>query len=338
MPTIDGASLNGLLSTPLALGAVAALLAVLLLLAILRVGVARRLLVPVAVAGRRQLRRDGHPRSHGRQAIAPTARRALSQRYAELTAQALVPGSALACLDGAAGEAVETACEKTVFAGPQATAAAVAYMAARLTLLADGLAFARHDDPDFAATLAGLRRAIELDRFGIAAHVLAMRDGCTAETLRCLCAAVTTPPRSSPISRRRRLRPICRRATPATGTQPRPQPVPLAQLPARLRRRRARLRQRAPPANRRRPCRTNTISPRPPRSRAVSIMNAEPPLPKGACRKPQARRNTADGAGRGAPSRHASAAASASAEPQGSLAGGALISAARRRVPCSNPS
>ena len=77
-------------------------------------------------------------------------RRALAQRDAELTAQALAPGSALACLDAAAGEAVENACEKTVFAGPQATAAAVAYMAARLTLLADGLAFARRSDPDFA--------------------------------------------------------------------------------------------------------------------------------------------------------------------------------------------
>jgi hypothetical protein len=68
-----------------------------------------------------------------------------------------------------------------VFAGPQSTAAAVAYMEARLTLLSDGLAFARHSDPDFAVSLAGLRRAIELDRFGIAAHVLAVRDGCTAE-------------------------------------------------------------------------------------------------------------------------------------------------------------
>jgi hypothetical protein len=108
-------------------------------------------------------------------------RRALTQRSAELTAQALVPGSALACLDGTAGEAVENTCEKAVFAGPQSTAAAVAYMAARLTLLADGLAFARHGDADFPAALAGLRRAIELDRFGIAAHVLAVRDGCTAE-------------------------------------------------------------------------------------------------------------------------------------------------------------
>ena len=112
-------------------------------------------------------------------------RRALAQRNAELTAQALAPGSTLACLDGAAGEAVEYACEKTVFAGPQSTASAVAYMAARLTLLADGLALARQSDPDFDATLAGLRRAIELDRFGVVAHVLAVRDRCTAEN----CAA-----------------------------------------------------------------------------------------------------------------------------------------------------
>ena len=107
--------------------------------------------------------------------------RALAQRSAELTAQALAPGSTLACLEGAAGEAVENACEKTVFGSPQSTAAAVAYMAARLTLLSDGLAFARRSDPDFALTVAGLRRAIELDRFGLAAHVLALRDGCTAE-------------------------------------------------------------------------------------------------------------------------------------------------------------
>jgi hypothetical protein len=69
-----------------------------------------------------------------------------------------------------------------VFAGPQSAASAVAYIAARLTLLADGLAFVRRGgDPDFAATLSGLRRGIELDRFGIVAHVLAARDGCTAD-------------------------------------------------------------------------------------------------------------------------------------------------------------
>jgi len=107
-------------------------------------------------------------------------RRALSARDAELTARTLAPGSALACLDGTAGEAVENACEKAVFAGPQNTAAAVAYVSARLSLLADGLALAERD-PGFAAVLAGSRRAIELDRFGIAAHVLSTRDGCTVE-------------------------------------------------------------------------------------------------------------------------------------------------------------
>jgi hypothetical protein len=180
MPSIGSATLNGLLTTPLVLGVLAALLAILLLLAFLRQGVARRLLTPVAVLA---IAGIGVTAILDRMAEADRSaeRRALSQRYAELTAQTLAPGSSLACLNGTAGEAVENACEKMVFAGPQSTAAAVAFMAARLTLLSDGLAFARGGDPDYAATLAGLRRAIELDRFGLAAHVLAVRDGCTAE-------------------------------------------------------------------------------------------------------------------------------------------------------------
>ena len=180
MPAIDGATLNGLLSTPLVLGGLAALLAVLLILAVLRSGVARRLLLPVAVL---VVASVGIMALLDRMAETDraTERRALTQRYAQLTAQAMAPGSTLACLDGVAGDAVETACEKTVFGGPQNTAVAVAYMAARLSLLNDGLSFARHSDPDFTASFAGLRRAIELDRFGIAAHVLAVRDGCTAE-------------------------------------------------------------------------------------------------------------------------------------------------------------
>ena len=180
MPTIDGAALNDLLSNPPVLGALAALLVVLVVLAVMRAGVVRRLLLPVAVLA---IVGVGVWAILDRMAQDERAaeRRALTQRFAELSVQALAPGSTLACLDGAAGEAVENACEKTVFAGPQATAGAVAYMAARLTLLADGLAFARERDPDFAASLSGLRRSIELDRFGFAAHVLAVRDGCTAE-------------------------------------------------------------------------------------------------------------------------------------------------------------
>ena len=106
--------------------------------------------------------------------------RALQVRAAALTARALAPGSALACLDGAAGEAVEAACEHKVFASPQSAAAAVAYVSAQLALLGD-LDAAPDRDPGLAATLAGLKRAIALDRYGIAAHVLALRDGCTAQ-------------------------------------------------------------------------------------------------------------------------------------------------------------
>lgn len=107
-------------------------------------------------------------------------RRALVERSTRLTASALAPGSALACLDVSAGEAIETACEAAVFASPQSTAAAVAYTAARLALLADVQAYAQGRDPAFLDGFAAVRRTIELDRFGIVAHVLA-RDGCTAE-------------------------------------------------------------------------------------------------------------------------------------------------------------
>ncbi len=103
-------------------------------------------------------------------------RQALSQRAELLNATALRPGSALACLSASAGEAAETACEAAVFASPQSTAAAVTYVGARLTLLADAHAHVTGAAKMFAAA----RRAIELDRFGIAAHVLARRDGCTA--------------------------------------------------------------------------------------------------------------------------------------------------------------
>jgi hypothetical protein len=104
-------------------------------------------------------------------------RRALLTRDTELSRMALAPGSALACLDGGAGDAVENACEQKVFASAQTTAAAVAYMDARLKLLATA---AR--DAGLLPLLASTRRAVALDRYGFAAHVLAIRDGCTAET------------------------------------------------------------------------------------------------------------------------------------------------------------
>jgi hypothetical protein len=107
-------------------------------------------------------------------------RRLLDERSVALTARAIAPGSALSCLDELAGEAVEIACEKAVFASPEAVAAAVSYVSAKLALFADGSEHARRVDAAYAAELAPLRTALELDRFGIVAHVLA-GHGCTAD-------------------------------------------------------------------------------------------------------------------------------------------------------------
>src|ERR1700754_4102530 len=85
-------------------------------------------------------------------------RRALVQRNADLNLGALQPGSALSCLDAGAGDEVEAACEAKIFADPRTVAGAVAYTAARLSLLAEVQA----TQPAALAAMAGPRRAVEL--------------------------------------------------------------------------------------------------------------------------------------------------------------------------------
>src|SRR5262249_7831719 len=106
-------------------------------------------------------------------------RAALDVRALELATRALTPGSALAGLDAMAGEIVEDSCEKAVFATAEATASAVSYVAAQLSLLAAADHHVRRGGAS--AAIIGLRRALETDRFGIVAHVLATRDGCTPD-------------------------------------------------------------------------------------------------------------------------------------------------------------
>jgi hypothetical protein len=108
-------------------------------------------------------------------------RHMLDERSAALMGRAIAPGSALSCLDELAGETVEAACERAVFASPEAVTAAVRYVAAQWALLTDGTQHAERVDKSYAAELAPLRAALELDRFGIVAKVLADREGCTAE-------------------------------------------------------------------------------------------------------------------------------------------------------------
>jgi hypothetical protein len=113
-------------------------------------------------------------------------RRALEARATELNIQALAPGSPLACLDGLAGDNVEAACERALFATPVTVATATTYAAARLSLLADMAAYTRRGGGNIDGVLQPLRRALQSDRFGFVAHMLAVRDGCTSEN----CAAL----------------------------------------------------------------------------------------------------------------------------------------------------
>jgi hypothetical protein len=84
---------------------------------------------------------------------------------------------AMSCIDDIAGDAVAAACEKAVFASADSTAAAVNHMAqmiTRLTSYGDAATAQKTMTPE----LQGLRKAIERDRYGLAAQVLQARDRC----------------------------------------------------------------------------------------------------------------------------------------------------------------
>ncbi|QIO33445.1 hypothetical protein [Bradyrhizobium sp. 1(2017)] len=98
---------------------------------------------------------------------------------AELRAQAAVTASlpALSCLDDLAGDAVAVGCEKALFGAPDAAAAAVSYTAARIDRLSALGDVATADA--LTAEMKVLRKSLERDRYGLVAHVLVARDGCT---------------------------------------------------------------------------------------------------------------------------------------------------------------
>ena len=86
---------------------------------------------------------------------------------------------ALACIDDLAGETVLTACEKTLFGSAESTAAAISYAASQITRLTSFGDVATANG-NLTSELESLRRAVERDRFGLMAYVLAARDHCTA--------------------------------------------------------------------------------------------------------------------------------------------------------------
>jgi len=181
MPDID--AVTGMVTMPWWVAAAfAACVALLCIFAVLRNGIGRTLIGFAGFAAIALVLGAGwtlHERLVARDRV--DERRALDARFAELTLRATMPASPLACLAARAGDAVDAACEKALFATPEIVAAAVAYADARLILLADAADYAARGN-DYEQTLAILRRPVEADRFGVFAHVLSMRQNCNAET------------------------------------------------------------------------------------------------------------------------------------------------------------
>jgi len=100
------------------------------------------------------------------------------QQVASIAAPDVPTVPALACLDELAGNVVETACERAVFSSAETTAAAVSYTAAQISRL-ESYGDVAAANKAMTPSLRALRRAVERDRFGMVAHVLATRDECT---------------------------------------------------------------------------------------------------------------------------------------------------------------
>ena len=106
----------------------------------------------------------------------PLGRNAAEEARSIAPASAAVP--AVSCADDLAGDTVETACEKVLFASAESTAGAVSHAAwqlDRLLALGDVAVAERSMTPE----LKTLRRTLEHDRYGLVAQVLLARDRCT---------------------------------------------------------------------------------------------------------------------------------------------------------------
>lgn len=174
---------TGTLSLPWwAASIVAAVVVACLMAAVARGGILRTaatlgvvaVVVVAAAAAWNWVSRPGEGRGSGARGDAET-------RLIELSRSATLPGSALGCLDGLAGETVESACEKVLFASADTVASATSYMAEKLVLLSLAVDGGRDRTGTGSSIVLAARRSLETDRFGFAAQVLATLYGCTAE-------------------------------------------------------------------------------------------------------------------------------------------------------------
>src|SRR3982074_1680355 len=106
----------------------------------------------------------------------PDGGEASAETRSPQTVTAALP--ALSCIDDLAGDIVLTACEKALFGSADSAAAALSYAASQITrLTAPGDVGTAHRS--MTPELQMVRRAVERDRYGLMAYVLAARDHCT---------------------------------------------------------------------------------------------------------------------------------------------------------------
>ena len=115
---------------------------------------------------------DLYPRADGKDALA--------FRIANWRTHALATQPVLACLDTEVDPTVDAACERALFSRPEHLAAATAYIAQSINLLADAQQHASAREAVFERELERLRALLERDRFGLVANLLVMEEGCTA--------------------------------------------------------------------------------------------------------------------------------------------------------------
>jgi hypothetical protein len=107
----------------------------------------------------------------------PGGRRVAAETRSFQPVNAALP--ALSCVDDIAGDTVLAACEKALFGSAEAAAAAVSYAASQITRLT-GFGDVAAANKNLTPELQALRRAVERDRYGLMAYVLAARDQCTS--------------------------------------------------------------------------------------------------------------------------------------------------------------
>lgn len=108
--------------------------------------------------------------------VSPEERSASGETRSPSPTIAALP--ALSCIDDLAGEAVLTACERTLFGSAENAAAAVSYAASQITRLT-AFGDVASANRNLTSELEILRRAVERDRYGLMAYVLMARDHCT---------------------------------------------------------------------------------------------------------------------------------------------------------------